>query len=157
MAPGDYGKELFLQLSLWNNGTWWSCKGTLFPVVRVKKWHLIIIKGNYFSICQREKIASDGHVRELFFQLPVWKNWIWFSWENYFSSWRGKRMASDDHEETIFLAVRMKKWHLMIMWGNFYSGSEDEKMASDYHVREVFFWLSGCENGIWLSCKGTIL
>ena len=28
-------------------------------------------------------------------------------------------------------------------------------MASDYHVREVFFWLSGCENGIWLSYEGT--
>ena len=42
-------------------------EGPLFPGVRMKKGHLMIIYKNYFSDCHSEGLAPDDQVKESFF------------------------------------------------------------------------------------------
>lgn len=44
-------------------------EGTIFLVVQVVNWHLMIMLGSFFSSCQVQKMAPDNHVSELFLQL----------------------------------------------------------------------------------------
>ena len=51
-------------------------EGTVFLVVKVVNWHLMIMLRSFFSSRQIEKMAPDDHVSELFLQLSGWKNGI---------------------------------------------------------------------------------